>query len=179
MIEAHLKSAQSVEPYIVEMYEYAKRECDYFILGKPFGISKLLKHLGYSDEIVERGYILPEDNKHFDHVEKTLGNSLGVAEGIALANPDKKVFCFISDSQLFMGPTLEAILSIGAKNLKNIILAVDHNKLGSKGPLPRFDFRGVFYDWYVEDLFDRPFGVWNDFKPKCWVYHSYKNLRKL
>jgi 1-deoxy-D-xylulose-5-phosphate synthase len=70
-----------------------------------------------------------------DYADFTLGNSLGIAEGIAIAEPDKKIFVLISDSQLNMGNTLEAIVSIGFLNLKNIILAVDYNDSCSKGVL--------------------------------------------
>ena len=178
MFEAHIKSAKSVEPYIIEMYDYVKKHYDYFVLGKPFGIGKLLKHLNYNEEIVENGFILPHQNKgHFIHIEKTLGNSLGVAEGIAISNPDKKVFCFISDSQIFMGPTLEAILSIGSKGLKNLTLAIDYNKLGSKGPLPEINFNGLFWNWHIENLYGKSYpDSICPLRSSLWIYHSWQSL---
>lgn len=176
MNEAHIKSAMSVKPYLTRLYKTADEIEAFKILGKPFGIPCLLKHLKYPDEIVQNGYLLREQNSDFDWVESTLGNSLGVAEGFAISNPDKIVWCFISDSQLFMGPTLEAILSIGSKNLKNIWLCIDYNKLGSKGKLPEFNFEGIFWNWDIRylDVNDLWYNPRISNKPKVWIFNSYK-----
>lgn len=176
MNEAHVKSAVSVKPYLTRLYKSSEEIDAFKILGKPFGIPDLLKFLGYNKDIVENGYLLRGQNKHFDHVETTLGNSLGVAEGFAIANPDKMVWCFISDAQLFMGPTLEAILSIGAKCLPNIWLCIDYNKLGSKSKLPEFNFEGIFWNWDLRylDVNDLWYNPSIGELPKVWVFNSYR-----
>ena len=176
MTEAHIKSAKSVKPYLTRLYRSAKEIDALTVLGKPFGIPDLLEYLEYPKYIVENGFLLRNQNRDFDYVELTLGNALGVAEGLAISNPDKMVWCFISDAQLFMGPTLEAILSIGSKKLSNVWLCIDYNKRGSKSELPEFNFEGIFWDWnlkylYVNDLWYNPEigGL-----PKVWVFNSFK-----
>ena len=56
-----------------------------------------------------------------------------MAAGIAIANlnSNKKTYVVISDGELQEGSTWEAIISIGALNLKNLVLFVDNNDLNS------------------------------------------------
>ena len=176
MTEAHIKSAKSVKPYLTRLYKSAEEINALKVLGKPFGIPDLLEYLKYPKDVVENGYLLRNQNKDFDYVESTLGNSLGVAEGLAISNPDKIVWCFISDSQLFMGTILEAILSIGSKNLKNIWLCIDYNKLGSKSKLPEFNFEGVFWNWDLKylDINDLWYNPRIGDLPKVWIFNSFR-----
>ena len=176
MNQAHEKSAKSVEPYLINLYKTTEEINAIRVLGKPFGIPRLLEYLGYDKEIVKNGFLTLTNNQHFAHVEQTLGNALGVAQGIAMQNPKQIVWCFISDSQLFMGPTLEAILGIGAMNLKNVWLCVDYNKLGSRGRLPDFNFEGIFWNWNIKyvEMTDQWFNPEIGDKPKVWVFNSFR-----
>lgn len=63
----------------------------------------------------------------------SLGHGLAMAAGIAVANmPGKlRTFVVISDGELQEGSTWEAVISIGALKLKNLILFVDNNDLNS------------------------------------------------
>lgn len=63
----------------------------------------------------------------------SLGHGLGIAMGMAYANKNnKKIFyILISDGELQEGSTWESVITIGALNLKNIVLIVDNNNLQS------------------------------------------------
>ncbi|WP_440619435.1 thiamine pyrophosphate-dependent enzyme [Candidatus Pelagibacter sp. HIMB1493] len=63
----------------------------------------------------------------------SLGHGLGIASGMAYANiKNKKTFyVLISDGELQEGSTWESAITIGALNLKNVILIVDNNNLQS------------------------------------------------
>lgn len=63
----------------------------------------------------------------------SLGHGLSMAAGMAIANlnSNKKTYVIISDGELQEGSTWEAIISIGALNLKNLVLFVDNNDLNS------------------------------------------------
>ena len=60
----------------------------------------------------------------------SLGHGLAMAAGVALAQK-KRVFIIISDGELQEGSTWEAIITIGALKLKNLIMIVDNNNLQS------------------------------------------------
>jgi len=125
--QLHPKSYNSVKPLYNVLLKLIQNS-DYRLIGKPYGL------YDFNPENWDK-VVLTDDVDWIDYAEQTLGNSLGIAEGIAIAEPDKKIFVLISDSQLNMGNTLEAIVSIGFLNLKNIILAVDYNDSCSKGVL--------------------------------------------
>lgn len=178
MVERHKKSANSVNPYIIELYEYSKN-FDYFVLGKPFGIPKLLEYLKLPENIVNEGFLTPEINEKynlgFSHIEQSIGLALGIADGLAMANPDKKVICFISDSTLFKGQTLEAILHIGISKLSNLLLCVDYNKSQSRSKLPDFNFEGIFWNWSMKYISNENL---KDLKlsskyPNLWIFESH------
>lgn len=182
MVERHKKSANSVNPYIIELYEYSKR-FDYFVLGKPFGLPKLLEYLKLPDDIVNQGFLTPEINEKynlgFTHIEQSIGLALGIADGLAMANPDKEVICFISDSVLFKGQTLEAILHCGINKLGNLLLVVDYNKSQSRSDLPDFNFEAIFWNWKIRYVKEFDIGKFNKFflankMPNLWVMESHR-----
>lgn len=185
MVERHKKSANSVNPYIIELYEYSKK-FDYFVLGKPFGLPKLLEYLKLPDDIVNQGFLTPEINEKynlgFTHIEQSIGLALGIADGLAMANPNKKVLCFISDSTLFKGQTLEAILHIGINKLSNLLLVVDYNKSQSRSDLPVFNFDKIFWNWCVNYIFDYSIKKFDKIllsnkMPNLWVMESFTWLK--
>jgi transketolase len=104
---------------------------DKIVLGKPFGSQAyylIWRHLGYLDDITDLSMGVKHAEIDFvDYSEETMGNALGVAAGIAMANPNQRVWVNLTDATLQMGSTLEAIQYIGHNNIKNIIVAVDNN----------------------------------------------------
>ena len=94
--------------------------------------------------------------------EETLGNSLGIASGISIADPLNKTYVILSDGAIQMGPTLEAIQFIGKHKL-NLICLVDVNEVQLTGKTSEilnqdiFSIKNIFlnYGWKVHIL-DNP-----------------------
>jgi transketolase N-terminal domain/subunit len=131
------------------------------IIGKPFGADayyyvwkkikwiKSSKKLSYGIKHTELDFV--------NFSEETLGNSLGVAAGIALGNY-KKTWVNLSDAALQMGPTLEAIQFIGYKQLP-IIVTIDYNSMQLTGNLrtKKQSIKKLFesFDWNVFEIKDK------------------------
>lgn len=137
---AHIPSALSQLRYLKDLiplliYKYPEYQ---WVAGKQFGQQAYytiyqtlgLNHLvpkDYNDIIPPtRPILLNNINKEFKYVEETLGNSLGVAIGMAMSQI-RPIWVNISDSTFLMGRTLEALKIIKKFNL-NIFITVDCNK---------------------------------------------------
>ena len=134
-LKLHPKSSKTLESFWKNNFNLIKT-FDYIIIGKPFGCNCILESLGIRE--------YPRIG-----IEHDLIDSLGIAQGVNIAETDKKVFVLLSDAQLNMGSIIEAFISI-PKTCKNITVFVDLNRTGSKGPLTFFpdeEFNGwnVFY----------------------------------
>jgi len=129
----HVPSALSMLTYIDVLFtnEHIKPYRDKIVLGKPFGSQAyylVWKRLGYLNDIESLSIGVKHNEIDFvEYSEETMGNALGVAAGIAIANPNQKVWVNLTDATLQMGSTLEAIQYIGHNNIKNIIVAIDNN----------------------------------------------------
>lgn len=140
-LKLHPKSSKTLESFWKNNFNLINT-FDYIIIGKPFGCNCILESLvireypriGIEHDLIDKIY----------YADYTLGNSLGIAQGVNIAEPDKKVFVLLSDAQLNMGSIIEAFISI-PKMCKNITVFVDLNRSGSKGPLtflPNLEFNG-------------------------------------
>ena len=129
----HVPSALSMLTYVRTLFECGLIEPyrDKIVLGKPFGSQAyyiVWKELGYLDSVENLSMGVKHNEIDFvDYSEETMGNALGVAAGIAMADPTRRVWVNLTDATLQMGSTLEAIQFIGHHCLKNIILSVDYN----------------------------------------------------
>lgn len=128
----HIPSALSMLDYVDFLFthEIVTRD-DLIVIGKPFGAQTYYltwQRLGWLDNIESLGVGVKHDEIDFvDYGEETMGNALGVAIGMAIANPDKRVWVNITDATLQMGNTLEAIQFIGHNQISNILLTIDYN----------------------------------------------------
>jgi transketolase N-terminal domain/subunit len=128
---AHIPSALSMFDYVYELF-YNKLVTldDKIVIGKPFGAQTyyvIWKELGFLDSIDNLSVAVKHDEIPFvDFSEETIGDSLGIAAGIAMTT-DKLVWVNLSDACLQMGATLEAIQFIGHNKLKNILVTIDYN----------------------------------------------------
>lgn len=135
----HVPSALSMLTYVDVLFsnEYIKPKRDIIVLGKPFGSQAyylIWKKLGYLDHIEKLSMGVKHAEIDFvNYSEETMGNALGVAAGIAIANPDQTVWVNLTDATLQMGSTLEAIQYIGHNNLKNIWMTIDGNNMQVTG----------------------------------------------
>lgn len=169
----HDKSYNSVKPLYNVLFKLIQIS-DYKLIGKPYGMYDF-----YPKDYNNVG--LDSSIDWIDYADFTLGNSLGVAEGIAIAEPDKKIFVLISDSQLNMGNTLEAIISIGFLNLKNIILAIDYNNSCSKGVLsevlePNLNIFKSNWNIIYNKSYEYNDLIFNQDKPNVIIFDTIKNV---
>jgi transketolase len=128
----HIPSALSMLDYVDFMFsnDVVTRD-NKIVVGKPFGAQAyylVWRRLGWLDNIEKLGVGVKHDEIEFvDYGEETMGNALGVAIGMAIADPNNRVWVNITDATLQMGNTLEAIQFIGHNQIKNILLTVDYN----------------------------------------------------
>lgn len=135
----HVPSALSMIDYVDTLFteEYIVPRRDSIVLGKPFGSQTyytVWKRCNYIENIDNLSVGVKHDEIDFvDYGEETMGNALGVATGIAIAHPERKVWVNITDATLQMGSTLEALQYIGHKKIKNIVVTVDYNNMQVTG----------------------------------------------
>lgn len=161
---SHIPSALSMLSYVDFLFRNGiiRPFRDKIVLGKPFGSQAyyvVWKKLGYLDNIENLSIGVKHSEIPFvDYSEETMGNALGVASGISIAHPDKRIWVNLSDATLQMGSTLEAIQYIGQNKLKNIFLTVDNNDCQVTGHTrniininPVIEMAKM-YDWVVIDV---------------------------
>lgn len=127
--ETHQYSAETLSKIWPTIWSQVK-DFKYKLLGKPFGCTPILESLHIKDypySVLEHRYL-----DEFIYCEQTLGNSLGIAIGIAIASPSEKVFVLLSDAQLYMGKIYESMQLIEDLKIDNIYVAIDINYRGSK-----------------------------------------------
>ena len=136
---SHIPSALSMLTYIETLFveKYIVPGRDKIVLGKPFGSQAyyiVWKSLGYISEIESLSIGVKHKEISFvDYGEETMGNALGVATGIAIANPDTSVWVNLTDATLQMGSTLEALQYIGHNQISNLVVTVDFNNMQVTG----------------------------------------------
>ncbi len=69
--------------------------------------------------------------KFVDWNTGSLGHSIGVCIGFAIANPKKKIWSLIGDAEIDEGSIWEALFFISEKKISNIIIIIDRNKLSA------------------------------------------------
>jgi len=168
--------------YIEELFVNGLvKQDDKIILGKPFGAQTyyvIWKYLGWIDDIDKLSVAVKHNEIPFvDFSEETIGDSLGVATGIALTT-EKLVWVNLTDATLQMGTTLEAIQFIGHNKLKNILVTVDYNNAQVTGNTndiinvePVIDFfKGNGWEVIYDDLTQFYIGD----NPKVFIMHTTK-----
>lgn len=128
---AHIPSALSMFDYVYELFHNKLVTVDdKIVIGKPFGAQTyyiIWRSLGLLDNVEKLSVAVKHEEISFvDFSEETIGDSLGIAAGIAMTT-DKLVWVNLSDAALQMGATLEAIQFIGHNKLKNILVTIDYN----------------------------------------------------
>lgn len=127
---SHIPSALSMLNYLSVIFNENIVTRDWnIIIGKPFGSQAyyiIWDQLGWLDrpELLSIG-VKHDEIEFVDYGEETMGNALGVASGIRLAN-GKPTWVNLSDATLQMGNTLEAIQFIGANQVP-MLVTVDFN----------------------------------------------------
>lgn len=130
---SHLGSCFTTLPIILEIFE-KKKDKDKFILSNGHaGLAYyvVLEHfLGVDAEmLLEKHGIHPERDLEngIDVSTGSLGLGLTIATGMALASPNNKVYCVISDGESAEGSIWESLRFIEENNLSNIEVYVNIN----------------------------------------------------
>ena len=79
----------------------------------------------------------------------SLGHSIGVAIGLSYANKNKKIYTLVGDAEIDEGSIWEALLFISEKNIKNIHIIIDRNKLSASSFI---DKKNIFDDKILDKL---------------------------
>ena len=116
---------------------------NYFILSKGHALACLFltlidKNL-YSLELFKKdnknlkfgGQLDVYNSKYVDWNTGSLGHSIGVATGLAIKNPKKKIFVIVGDAEFEEGSIWEAIFYISEKKIKNILIIIDRNRMSA------------------------------------------------
>lgn len=116
---------------------------NYFILSKGHALACLFltlldKNL-YSLKLLKKGYqnlkfggqLDIYNSKYVDWNTGSLGHSIGVATGLAITNPKKKIFVIVGDAEFEEGSIWEAIFYISEKKIKNILIIIDRNRMSA------------------------------------------------
>ena len=69
--------------------------------------------------------------KFIDWNTGSLGHSIGVTTGFALANPKKKFWTMIGDAEIEEGSVWEGIFFLSEKNINNVKIIIDYNKISA------------------------------------------------
>lgn len=66
----------------------------------------------------------------------SLGHGFLISIGMAIANPDKKVYCLISDGEMFEGAIYEGANVISKYKIKNLIVYLNFNGFSAYDAVP-------------------------------------------
>ncbi len=69
----------------------------------------------------------------------SLGHSIGVAIGLAIGNPKKKIFTIIGDAEIDEGSVWEGLFFISENRIKNIHIIIDRNRLSASSFIKKKD----------------------------------------
>lgn len=153
---AHISSCLTAVDIIDEIYQKKKPE-DKFILSSGHAALALYVvlekynyyHFGMNDKkdeytIHKKRYIDAEElyrksgvHPHRDKINKidastgSLGHGIGIAVGMAYANPSINVYCLLSDGEMSEGSVWEALRITEELNLKNLKLYFNFNGLSA------------------------------------------------
>jgi transketolase N-terminal domain/subunit len=138
---SHLGSCFTALPIIFEIYNKKKPE-DKFVLSNGhagLALYVVLEHFYNVDaeHLLETHGIHPErDLGNFIDVSTgSLGLGITIATGIALANPNIKVYCVISDGESAEGSIWEALRFIDENQIKNIEIHANVNGWAAYKPV--------------------------------------------
>jgi transketolase len=140
----HIGSALSIVDILAVLYGSVLREGDRFLLSKGHGAAALyatLQQHGVLEDVVveycsDGGSLHGHPERGIPGIEMTggsLGHGPSIALGLALADPDRRVYCLVGDGELNEGSVWEALSLGGHLRPANLILVVDANGLQGLG----------------------------------------------
>ena len=135
---SHLSSVLSAAPIIEEIYA-KKREDEVFVLSNGHAglalyckLEELYPEVNAVELLHKHGIHPNRDLENHLHVSTgSLGSGLPIAVGHALANPEKTVYCMISDGECAEGSIWEALRFINDYPVNNIEVYANINGMGA------------------------------------------------
>lgn len=133
---SHLGSCMTAVDGIDAVYQVKKAE-DVFVLSNGHaGIAwyVILKNLGLINETALNSLnIHPDRNPQIGIEVSTgsLGQGLPIAVGMAIANPERQIFCMISDGECTEGSIWESFRLIADRQLNNLVILLNANGWGA------------------------------------------------
>jgi len=130
----HFGGSMSCVEILIALYDHILTDNDIFILSKghacwPYYV--LLKEKGYSPRMEAHPHYDPHNGVHC--TTGSLGHGLPFGLGIALAKKIKKepgrVYVLMGDGECQEGTLWESLLIANAKDINNVTVIVDNNKL--------------------------------------------------
>ena len=131
----HIGSCLSAVDLIDAVYQ-VKRPQDKFILScghAALGLYCVLEKYFKADAeaLLEKHGVHPNRDELIDYSTGSLGHGIGAAVGMALANPDIKVYCIVSDGEMMEGSVWEALRVASDYNVKNLKVVGNFNGWGA------------------------------------------------
>jgi len=71
------------------------------------------------------------NSKFVDWNTGSLGHSIGVSIGLAIQNPNKKIYVIVGDAEFEEGSIWEAVFYISERKINNIIIIIDRNRMSA------------------------------------------------
>jgi transketolase len=134
---SHLSSCLSALPILEEIYRVRKDD-EVFILSNGhagLALYVILEHYYGVDPVAmlhKHGIHPGKDlENHMYCSTGSLGSGLPIAVGHALANPNKKVYCMISDGECAEGSIWESLRFINEQQIDNLEVYVNINGMGA------------------------------------------------
>ena len=142
----HVAPALSCAEIVDAVYWGMKRPDDSFVMSKGHGAIMqyvALEELGVLKNLDDycNGPLGCHPDRGTPGIEAStgsLGHGLGIALGMAYADPTRDVYCLVSDGELMEGSTWEAIMLAATLQVPNLVMLVDYNGMHSSG-----DIRGA------------------------------------
>ena len=152
---------------------------DYFILSKGHALASLYLIM-LDQNIISRKNLFKKYlscdlggqldifafSKYVDWNTGSLGHSIGVATGLAIANPKKKIWTLVGDAEIDEGSVWEALFFISEKKIKNINIIIDRNKISASSRSEK------------KEIFDKNFFEKFDLNIKFINGHKLKEITK-
>ncbi len=134
---SHLGSCLQAAPIIAKIYE-SKKDTERFILSSGHAGLALYAVLQLvtgkpAVEIFEHHGVHPDrcTNCHLDCSTGSLGQGLGIALGMAIADRSKNVYCLISDGECMEGSIWEALRIMNDLEVTNLKVYANLNGFGA------------------------------------------------
>lgn len=104
--------------------------------------------------------------KYVDWNSGSLGHSIGVCIGFAIANPKKKIWTIVGDAEMDEGSVWEAIFFISEQKINNIIIIIDRNRISASSKIEN------------KEIFDKKILNQLNLKVQKINGHNFKNILK-